>query len=181
MSKSKHSKQFKLQVVQDFLSSGTSAIQYSKQIRLNLATLKAWARRYLEHGELAFHVNHSVTTRYTTDFKLSVLRAMQANNLSKEAATALFNIGGNSTLARWQKQYTQGGLAELESKGEYMAAKVDSKKNLSNQNQNQNLTPDQLLLAQKQEEIDYLRAEVAYLKKLDALIRSKRLATKKKR
>jgi len=72
----------------------------------------------------------------------------------------------------------QGGLDALKSKGERVAAKTHPPQKANSKKPS---TPEELLLAQKQEEIDYLRAEVAYLKKLDALIRNKKSATKKKR
>lgn len=178
MSKPKHDSRFQLKAVQGFLASGLNATQYSQQNNLCRSTLCSWARRYQEHGKAAFKVKHSVTTRYTKDFKLSVLKTMQAKNLTQKAATALFNLGGNSTIDRWQKEYVQGGLDALKSKGERVAAKTHPPQKANSKKPS---TPEELLLAQKQEEIDYLRAEVAYLKKLDALIRNKKSATKKKR
>ena len=65
----------------------------------------------------------------------------------------------------------------LKSKGERMSTKTN---NPSTPNTDKNLTPEQKIIAKQLEELEYLRAENAYLKKLDELMQSKKAAAKKK-
>ena len=179
MYKSKYyTKAFKVQAVRLYLKGRLSGAEFTKKYSINQATLDAWTKRYKQHGKSAFDVELSVTDRYDVDFKLSVLKKMDDDNLTYSATTALFNLGGNSTVARWKRLYERGGMNALKSKGEGMAAKVN---NSSKPSADKKLTVEQELIAKQLEELEYLRAENAYLKKLDALMQIKKSAIKKKR
>lgn len=178
MRKPKYTKEFKISAVRVYLKGSLSSAAFAKSIRLNDSTLRRWVDRYQQHGRSAFDVELSVSDRYDVDFKLSVLKKMDDDNLTYSATTAFFNLGGQSTVLRWKQLYERGGADALKPKGERMAAKVN---NSSKSSIDKNLTPEQALIAKQLEELEYLRAENAYLKKLDALIQSKKSATKKKR
>lgn len=176
MRKPKYTKEFKINAVRVYLKGSLSSAAFAKKNGLNDSTLRRWADRYQQHGPSAFDVELSVSDRYNVDFKLSVLKKMDDDNLTYSAATALFNLGGQSTVLRWKQLYERGGADALKSKGERMSAKVKTSSKTD-----KNLTPEQEIIAKQLEELEYLRAENAYLKKLDALIQSKKSATKKKR
>ena len=178
MKRPKHTKAFKINAVRKYLKGHLSSAEFSKKYLLNAATLKRWADRYKQHGKSAFDVELKVSTRYDANFKRSVLQRMEEDELTYSATAALFNLGSQCTVKRWQRLYEQGGIHALKSKGERMAAKVNKPKD---SNADEKRTPEQQALAKALEEIEYLRAENAYLKKLDALMQSKKSAPKKKR
>lgn len=120
-----YTKAFKVKAVRLYLKGSSSGAEFATKHSINQATLDAWAKRYKQHGKSAFDVELSVSDRYDVDFKLSVLKKMDDDNLTYSATTAFFNLGGNSTVARWKRLYEHGGVNALKSKGERMAAKVN--------------------------------------------------------
>lgn len=186
MSRPKCTSDFKLKMVKQFLNSELSAAKFATKYNLNTTSLRAWARLFKQHGNAGFAVEQNNTTRYDLAFKLSVLETMKKENLSLIAATSRFNIGGRSTISRWLKLYEAGDLNALENKSKRIPMSVSppKKPNFSKKSfSDKNLTPEQKieLFEQQNKELEYLRAENAYLKKLDALMKSKRSVTKKKR
>lgn len=186
MSRPKRTNDFKLKMVREFLSSELSAAKFAKKHNLSTTSLRTWVRLFKQHGSSGFTVEHSSTTRYDLAFKLSILKTIEKENLSLVAASSRFNIGGRSTISRWLKLYEAGGLNALENKSTRMPMSVKPPikpsfdKKLSS---DKNLTPEKKLelFEQQSKELEYLRAENAYLKKLDALMKNKKSATKKKR
>lgn len=180
MSRPKRSNAFKLEMVTLFINSNLSNEEFARRHNLNAASLLSWLRRYNEHGDLAFVVEHSVTTRYDLAFKLAVLQTMKDECLSIAATSSRFNIAGKSTVSDWLKRYEAGGKIALENKRNRTAMPVNS---TNKSTSDKNLTPEEKLelFEQQTKELEYLRAENAYLKKLDALMKNKRSATKKKR
>ena len=178
MQRPKYTKAFKTNTVRKYLNGHLSSAEFSKKHSLNDATLRRWASRYKQHGKSAFDVELKVSTRYDASFKRSVLQKMEDDGLSYSATAALFNLGSQCAVARWKRLYERGGIDALKSKGERMPAKVNKS---HKDNTDKNLTAEQEALAKALEELEYLRAENAYLKKLDALMQSKKSAPKKKR
>jgi transposase len=121
--------------------------------------------------------------RYSVEFKLKVLRHMWDNHLSCAQAAAAFDVRGQCNVASWQRSYRAGGADALMSASEKMPHKSPDKSNdppapTAAAPDADNRSREQLL-----ERIEDLQMEVAYLKKLRALIQSQReqQAPRKKR
>jgi transposase len=100
------------------------------------------------------------------------LHQIQSEGLSLREACRRFNIAAASSILVWQKQYAEGGLAALERKSRERAPMKPFKpptKPLS-----------ELTQAELARYVEYLQAENAYLKKLEALVQSKKQAAQKK-
>jgi transposase len=112
-------------------------------------------------------------------FKVAVLERMWAQKLSYRQVAALFDLrGGTGVVASWERQYHEGGVTALAPKPRGRPPKMNTPndpKPVGGQPQ------EARTLEELRKENEYLRAEVAYLKKLDALVREKKQAAPQKR
>ena len=92
------------------------------------------------------------------------------------AASAMFDIRNPDALRLWRRAYDQGGIEALMHKPRGRRRHMKPKPPATPDKTGDTPTIERLL-----KENEYLRAEVAYLKKLDALIQAKKLAAQKKR
>ncbi|VFR93269.1 Mobile element protein [plant metagenome] len=116
---------------------------------------------------------------YDAAFKLKVLKRMWREHWSQAQTAAAFDIRCAAHIGKWVRQYDSGGIDALQPR------RKGRPKSMSNKPTKPDvalaeLSDKQIIARQNQELID-LRAEVAYLKKLDALIQEKRAAAQKKR
>ncbi len=130
----------------------------------NPSLVQRWIGFFRAHGEAGLERKRK---SYDAAFKLSVLQHMWDNKLSKGQAATVFNVRRHATIGDWERAYREGGIAALgpgpigKSRVQPEQDKPELAKDADNRSREELL--DELL---------YLRAEVAYLKKLDALIRS---------
>ena len=168
---SKYSTQFKLKVVKEYLKAG-GLKRLAHLHAVNTADIRKWTLAYQAHGLPG--IQKRALQHYTPKFKLAVLQYMAAHQLSARPVAAHFKIGGMTTILQWQKLYNEGGIAALQPKpkGRATMPKAFDIKALLNKPLAE-LTP-----AEMRRRLEYLEAENAYLKKLDALVQSKKLASK---
>tara|TARA_R110002167_G_C12616152_1_gene646344 strand:- start:874 stop:1245 length:372 start_codon:yes stop_codon:yes gene_type:complete len=109
---------------------------------------------------------------YTKDFKVKVLISMLSNEWSLGYTSAYFDLSSPGILFQWQKLYSRGGISRLtpQKKG-----KPRMNKNASELKPSEQMTEKEL-----REELDYLRAENAVLKKLEALAQAKKKKAEKR-
>jgi len=169
---SKYSKQFKLKVVKEFLKSGGQK-RVAHLFEISHSDVRKWVLAYQIHG--ADGLTHQYQ-HYSAKFKVQVLQYMAKHQISARPAAANFGIGSMGSILQWQKLYNEGGITALEPKPKGQTSMPKSfdikallKKPLAD------LTP-----AEMRRRLEYLEAENAYLKKLDALVQSKKLANKVK-
>lgn len=171
----KYNEEFKLLVVQSYTEGQQGYKRLANQYGLDHATVRRWVKSYEQHGLSGLQKKFC---RYSAEFKLSVLQRMRQEDLSVRQAMTLFDIrGGTGIVRRWERQYHEGGFQALEPKARGRPLKMPPAK-----------TPKPSLpltekssLEQLLQENEYLRAEVAYLKKLKALRQAKEQAAQKKR
>ena len=172
----KYDEQFKLSVVQSY-EQGTQGFKLvARRYGLDHGLVRRWVKAYQQHGLLGLRKKFS---HYPAEFKLSVLHRMQQEELSARQAIALFNLRVSSTvIADWQRRYHEQGLAGLQPKPRGRPKKMpvpESPKPIGS------LPDDTRSREDLVEEVKSLRAEVAYLKKLRALLQAKEHAAQKKR
>ena len=130
----------------------------------NHSLVERWVGFFRHHGE------DGLTRRrasYDAAFKLSVLQHMWDNKLSKGQAATAFNIRRHATVAEWERAYRQGGIEALKPRPIRRPEMQPEKNKPDGTETVDNRSREELL-----DELLHLRAEVAYLKKLDALVRS---------
>ena len=162
----KYTLAFKLQAVQRYFEGSMGYRMVAEQFGISNPTLvQRWVGFYRQHGEDGLKAKRS---SYDTAFKLSVLQHMWDNNLSKGQAATLFNVRRHASVGAWERAFRKGGIAALEpgpigkTRMQPEPKKPDAAEGVDQRSREELL--DELL---------YLRAENAYLKKLDALVRSR--------
>ena len=116
---------------------------------------------------------------------------MRDKELSFKQAAVLFDLrGGSGVVSGWQRSYDEGGLKALEPKSRARPSKMKplktpatprTSKTPNTHEPGSEQAHEPVTLEALRRENEYLRAEVAYLKKLDALVRAQKHAAPKKR
>ncbi|WP_157441027.1 IS3 family transposase [Bacillus sp. ABP14] len=157
----KFTKDSKLTLVQGFNPKTSSQAEYAKQMHITKAQFQYWLRLYELHGEEGLH---EVYTNYTVEFKLNVLNFMAQSGMSLMDTAATFMIPSFSTLYQWKKQFEVGGLDALE-------PKKKGRPSMKNKNTKQDTKkiPVEGSVEALQAELERLRMENAYFKKVECL------------
>lgn len=135
-------------------------------------SLKRWISFYMEFGSEGL-LPKSRNTKYSLDFKLKVLHAIDNKALSLGKACLAFNIPAKSTILSWQQEYRKDGLAGLELKPKGRPPAMNKRKQRKT---DQPLTREEQLL----KELEYLRAENEILKKFNALVQAEQAKQNKR-
>jgi len=163
----KYDVQFKLKLAQEAALRTMAVRKLARLHGVDPALLRRWRDNYLRHGGDGLVRKFTV---YSGAFKRRVLARIKAEGLSHREAMALFDIRTSGQIGKWQRQYDFGGpdaLASVSERRARMRKKPTTPK------------PDeQLNHAKLLKELAYLRAENAYLKKLDALILEEQAAAR---
>jgi len=149
--------------------------EIAKGIGVHESIFSAWVRLYEHHGESAFIKSY---TSYTTKFKMDVLNYINEMGTSYRETAAIFNLPTHAMVRKWQLQFEQGGINALESKKK---GRPSLKKD-TNKPETQIPRPDEETVEALQTKVERLEMEIAYLKKLNALVQmQEKLQTKPKR
>lgn len=119
--------------------------------------LQLWIRKYQYHAESAFVRSY---TTYSLENKLKVIRYMRT---SIRETTAIFNLPTHSMLLSWKNQLETDGID----------AQNPKKKGRPSMKEEKKPGPVEGSVEALQAEVERLRMENAYLKKLNALVQSK--------
>lgn len=174
----KYTEQFKREVVQDYLAEGSDGLRAVAQ-RHGISshfTVRRWVLAHQLHGEAGLKKKSS---KYNAEFKLMVLQHMWDNHLSITQAAARFDIRHHAVVGIWERAYRDGGIEALiprpRGKPEAMATVAPKPDSPSDDDKR---SREELLA-----EVNQLRMELAYLKKLDALVqaRKKQVPQKKRK
>lgn len=166
---SKYTKEFKLEVVKHYVSGQSGFRVTANKFSVSRSLVRKWVDVYKCLGLKGFTLGQ---TRRTAQSKMAILHQIQSEGLSLREACRRFNIAAASSILVWKHQYAQGGLAALERKPRERPPMKPFKpptKPLS-----------ELTQAELARYVEYLQAENAYLKKLEALVQSKKRAAQTK-
>ena len=160
----------KLQAALRYLDGKESSYQIARSMGTNHQAILKWVKQYEYIGEKAFLKKY---TNYSPQFKLDVLTYMIENGTSLNETAAIFGIAAPSTILQWRKQFETQGFDALQSKEKGRPSmKKETKKQL-------NQAPVEGSPEVLQAEINRLRMENEYLKKLNALVQAKEKSPKK--
>ena len=104
MSKAKYSKEFKLAVVQDYLSGKGSIASLAEKNGVGKKSLSDWVRQYSEHGAEAF-TPQSGYRSYSQEFKLKCVKAVMSGEGSVDDIVVKYRISSRSVLNKWISKY----------------------------------------------------------------------------
>lgn len=159
--KTKFSISFKEALVKELLQGTVGSTALAAKHGISARYLRRLVKRYEDHGSLSHQHSNNL---YEKTFKIACVLSVIKKRLSLSEAASSFGIPTDSTIVHWMKLYAEFGEEGLET------TKVGRKENMSvpkNKKKKESSAPEVSAL---QEELEYLRAENAYLKKLSALI-----------
>lgn len=160
----KYSLSFKLNVVQHYLSGKEGQKATAKRFGIDHSAVRKWSAAWKLHGEAGLTTRHFI---YSPAFKESVILHMREHRLSVREVCAKFTIPAFSTVYQWERLYDEGGVEALTDSRRRKKIMPDIPENKPVPPLQAPLNPDE------REELEQLRAEVAYLKKLQALLSKK--------
>lgn len=155
----------KLQAVLRYKEGTESLKSIAKSIGLHHSVFSNWTKQYEYHGEEAFKKGY---TSYSAQDKLDVLNHMNEFGTSVRETAAIFNIATHSTILSWQKGLELHGMDALKPKKK---GRPSMTKNNQDELKNQTLVEGSVEALHL--EIERLRMENAYLKKLNALVQNR--------
>jgi transposase len=168
----KYQTEFKLEIVKRFLAGEGGAKLLSRQWAVPEEKIRTWVSHYRLHGMDGLRPKRSA---YSDEFKLNVLSHQDRERLSSRQIAAVYNIRNPNQVVVWRRKFAPCVAKTPESTNHGHPAMKPERRCPAPPG---TLTADpQALLEENQR----LRAEVAYLKKLQALIRAKRSAAPTKR
>jgi transposase len=148
-----------LRVVNDHMSCKASA----RILGATNELIRQWVMRYNQFGTEGLLLKHG---SYSGEFKVSVIEYMHANQLSMVETAIKFGIPSDSTVRKWARIYYEEGSQGLFKDNRGRKPKMNFKKNTKKSIDKQ--TEEDLIA-----EVQRLRMENAYLKKLQALVQER--------
>ncbi len=168
----KYKTEFKLQVVNSFLAGEGGAKLLARRWSVPEEKVRTWVSRYRLHGVDGLRPKRSA---YSSEFKLQVLSHQDRERLSSRRVAAIYDIRNPNQVVVWRRSLAEGGVQALRNN---MTTPMKKRERRSPE-------PPRTVIQDSadalREENERLRAEVAYLKKVHALIRAKRSVAPTKR
>lgn len=150
----------KYQAVLLYLSGRYSYREVAAQTNVDKKSVILWVGLYQTHGKEALNPKSSFTF-YETAFKLDVLKYRTETNASYIQTAVHFNLTSPYTVQRWEEKFEKAGSDAF----------VSWKEGSSTMPKNINFTDGKMKVLEA--ELERLRMENAYLKKLNALVQKK--------
>ena len=159
---SKYSYEEKLEAVLRVIDDGMSVSDSAKILGTGHEHVRRWVMRYEQFGPEGLLLKHG---SYDGDFKVSVVEYMHEYHLSISQTAVKFGIPTDNTVGRWERIYYEEGPAALfrENRGRSRKMKPKKPKKMKNIQQEEDLIA----------EVQRLRMENEYLKKLQALVQER--------
>lgn len=161
---SKYSNEFKLEVIKYYLEENHSYRECCKKFNIpSMTPIKRWVDKYKLYGIEG--IMNPLKSSYSGNFKQKVVEYMHDNHLSATETANCFRLAGADVVLRWERVYYEEGpqalYKERRGRSRNMSAKPKKKK-LKKE------VEEDLI-----EEVQRLRMENEYLKKLNALVQER--------
>lgn len=163
-----YSPELKLEIVQKYLQGKGGVKKLAEEYHVHKGDIQKWRDAYLEHGIEGLN---PMPKNYGGDFKISVVEYMHTTGASLRKTAAHFNIPCRDLITRWERIYYEEGREALYIERRGRASKMGIKKP---RKPKKNVSENEDLLA----EVQRLRMENEYLKKLNALIQEREKSEK---
>ena len=173
--RSKYSFRQKLATVIAVEAGKESITSAADRLGCSRSRIRQWIGHYRQQGKTGLKLR---VESYSGKFRVMVVKQMLNKGLSLTETCSAFGIPNLSTVYRWLiifKQQGSRGLLELK-RGRKKSPMARKKKQSDT-----NLSPEAQKLAALQAEVEWLRAENDFLKKLDALTQEKEARNKQRK
>ena len=169
----KYSLDLKLEVAKAVVSGPDGHKRVAGRYGLCPSIARRWGAAYKAHGIAGLYKPYR---HYPVEIRHQAVESILVDGISIMNAMIKYNIPTPSTLVTWVRLYNEGGIEALQNKprGRPKMSKQEKPKPIS-EKPLEEMTREELLA-----EVEYRRAEVAYLKKLRALVQSQQSATNPK-
>lgn len=158
----KYSEQFKTTAINAFLTGDDGYRKVARSYCIDCSLLRRWVAAHQASGS----ANRRPQGRYfSAAFKRSVVQCVRKEGLSHRQAATRFGLGQSSQVGIWERQYYSGGLAALSAPKRKKAVAMPKK--LPPLQDPLPADDDLKSREQLKTELQYLRMENAYLKKLE--------------
>jgi transposase len=161
----------KVLVICSIQSGKESCRSAAKKLGSSKSTVQRWLSQYEARGAAGLRQRHG---SYDWRLKVKVVRYMLENKLSLLRTATHFNIPNESAVDRWLKTYQRLGASGLQMENKSRKRSSMAGKTHKKSKQHTSTDTEAQKLAALQKEVEYLRAENAFLKKLDALIQQEK-------
>ena len=160
---SKYSYEEKLAAVELVVNEDLSTYEAAKVSGIPRTPILRWVERYKQFGPEGLLIKHG---SYDGAFKVSVIEYMHDNNLSLFQTAAKFGVPNDATVGKWERIYYEEGPQGLYRDNRGRKSKMSSDKP---RKKKLNKETEEDLIA----EVQRLRMENEYLKKLNALVQER--------
>lgn len=172
----KFSTEFKQKVVAHYLEGKRSAVSIAREHGTDESMVRLWVKQYKQHGKEGFVRKRR---NYEEEFKLTVLKYLWKNQATYSDTAMLFDIRGPGCIREWERRYRSGGtealIPQTRKPSKTMPTKpIEKPPRVTKEDESR--SREDLL-----EELNYLRTENAYLKKLKALVQKQAQPSHSKR
>ena len=160
---SKYSYEEKMAAVELVMNEGLSIYEAARISGIPRSPILRWVERYKHFGPEGVMMKHGI---YNGAFKVSVIEYMHNNHLSLSQTATYFGIPGDTTVGKWERIYYEEGPLGLYRDNRGRKSKMNSdkpKKKILNPETEEDLIA----------EVQRLRMENEYLKKLNALVQER--------
>lgn len=159
----KYAVAFKLKVIRHYLETSDSYLDTAKRFAIGESTFEKWLKLYQLHGKQGLVRSRR---RYSIAFKYQIIQELLSGKSARKVALE-YKLPSGSLVSGWLRYYEQYGILGLDSNIKHMNTHQTTKKD-------EDKSKAELL-----EEIAYLRAECAYVKKSIALTQQQEQTKKK--
>ncbi|GGA93349.1 helix-turn-helix domain-containing protein [Ornithinibacillus halotolerans] len=158
-----YSEEFREEVVTEYLEGPLGYKLLAKKYNMPSPTpIKRWVNAYKAFGKEGIR-NKRSRSYYSFQFKLDVLNFMKQTGASYQETAIEFNLNQPSLISNWKQIYVKEGIEGLKEKSKGCPSMSDKEKSKQTK-QGKDLSREKQL----EREIELLRLENAYLKKLKA-------------
>lgn len=169
----RHPFELKLEIVNFVIEGKHSYKQASQKYHIHQEQIRVWCNLYRNSGKDG--LKQKKIKKYDGNFKVSVVEYMYANHLSFEKTRMHFKLPSSTIIVLWKQMYDEKGRDYLLNN---RSIAVDSMRVKRNKRMRKSSKPNTSDLTNKSKEellkeIEDLRMENDYLKKLDALVQKR--------
>ena len=164
--RTKYDYKFRLQCVEAVVKNNRPARVVASEKGIVFSNLRLWLGFYRQYGKDG--LKGRKYQYYDVSFKLKVIQTIEKELLSLREACIRFNVPSESTIVSWKRVFEAEGILGFNNKPKGRPPKMKPPIKRKARKSSKPLTREQELL----EELEYLRAENALLKKLQALVQA---------